>query len=74
MAIRGDLVSIRISNYFDHVIRSGNGDLITTKTDPASHGYGVKSIRMIVDALDGDMVITTEDGVFELGIVLPRPH
>ncbi|MCR4871754.1 MAG: ATP-binding protein, partial [Atopobiaceae bacterium] len=43
----------------------------TSKDDERFHGFGLKSIRMIVDRLGGNMVITPHEGVFSLSILLP---
>ncbi|OZG61429.1 GHKL domain-containing protein [Bifidobacterium lemurum] len=71
-ARRGNLTNIHVTNYFDHIRRDGSGGLATLKADAEAHGYGVKSIRMIVERLGGDMTITAEDGIFDLNIVLPK--
>ena len=43
----------------------------TSKDDERYHGFGLKSIRMIVDRLGGNMVITPTEGRFSLSILLP---
>ncbi|ETY71827.1 ATP-binding protein [Bifidobacterium moukalabense] len=70
--MRGRLASINIVNYFDELDRNGQGEIITTKSDKTSHGYGLKSIRMIVARLGGDMSVTTENGIFDVSIMLPK--
>ena len=37
------------------------------------HGFGLKSICMIVDKYKGDVSVRTENNVFNLNIVLPIP-
>lgn len=68
---RGELANIHVTNYFDRVKRDGDGNLVTSKADASTHGYGVKSIRMAIGRLGGDVDITAVDGIFDLNIVLP---
>lgn len=70
--MRGALASINIVNYYEELRRNEQGDIITTKRDKNSHGYGLKSIRMTVDRLGGDMSVTVEHGMFDLNIMLPK--
>lgn len=44
----------------------------TSKSDAGYHGFGLKSIQMIVERLGGNMVITPREGLFTLSILLPR--
>ena len=44
---------------------------ITTKTDTIYHGYGVKSISLIVDKYDGDVSFAIKNETFNLSILLP---
>jgi sensor histidine kinase regulating citrate/malate metabolism len=41
---------------------------VSTKGDDRYHGFGMKSIRMIVESYHGTMNITTKDGVFALSL------
>lgn len=67
-------VSISIRNYYEGKLTLNNEGLpITTKKDKAYHGYGMKSIRMLVNKYQGQMTIKTDDGVFLLSILLPIP-
>lgn len=68
---RGRLVNIHVTNYYDHVDCDGDGNLVTSKSDASAHGYGVKSIRMTIGRLGGDVDITAADGIFDLNIVFP---
>lgn len=70
---RARLVHIRVMNYFERIEHDGHGGLATTKPDHTAHGFGLKSIRMIVGQLGGDVTVTADDGVFDLNILLPRP-
>ena len=47
-----------------------NGACRTTKNNKELHGFGLNSIRHIVEAAGGNMVIQFENGLFELHIIL----
>lgn len=68
---RGKLANIHLTNYYEHVARDDSGALVTTKDDTLAHGFGLKSMRMIVEGLGGDMTTIADDGIFDLNIVLP---
>ena len=65
----GGLVSVTLSNYFDGNIDLSGGLPKTTKEDAALHGYGVRSIKDIVEKYGGDMYISTKGGIFSLNIL-----
>lgn len=49
-----------------------DGDLpMTTKKEKSNHGFGLKSIRNIVYKYGGQMQISTENGVFDVRIIIP---
>ena len=64
---------IQVENYFDHPILLEGGLPRTTKEDRGSHGFGLKSIRTVVERYGGTMSVATEDGIFLLSILVPRP-
>ena len=66
------LIYIGIYNRYDGRIKFENGLPVTTKTDKAEHGYGMKSVKMLVEKYGGEMKIKTDGGVFELNIVFPQ--
>jgi hypothetical protein len=65
---------IQIENYFGGQLTFENGLPITTKTDKAYHGFGVKSIKSAVEHYDGSMTMETDNGWFRLNILLPLPE
>ena len=67
----GMLLRIQEDNYFDGELAFEDGLPITTKGDRNYHGFGMKSIRLIVDKYGGEMKIEARDGVFSLNILLP---
>ena len=68
----GELITISVKNFFKgEVSLDEQGMPRTTKGNKDFHGFGVKSIRMIVEKYEGDLVIVAEDNVFNLNILIP---
>lgn len=65
------LVYIGIYNRYDGQIKFEGGLPLTTKRNKNEHGYGMKSVKMLVEKYGGEMKIKTEGGIFELNIVFP---
>ena len=65
-------VRVRVENCYTGELHFEHGALATTKTDRKYHGYGVKSIRRIVEKYGGSTTIDVKDGWFELRILLPE--
>lgn len=65
-------VRVRVENCYTGELHFEHGALATTKTDRKYHGYGVKSIRRIVEKYGGSTTIDAKDGWFELRILLPE--
>ena len=62
--------SIFISNYYEgKIILDNNGMPKTTKLNNGYHGYGLKSIKLIVDKYDGDFKIDIKDSIFMIQIL-----
>ena len=67
---RGMLL-IRMENCMDEQPRFVDGLPQTTKGDSRWHGFGVKSIRRIVEQHGGTLTLQAEDGMFRLAALLP---
>ena len=66
-------VFIKIENYCEDEIRKNEDDLITTtKADSQNHGFGLKSIRTVVEKYNGSVDFGVNQNWFELKILLPR--
>ena len=65
-------VRIRVENCCQEDVRFVDG-LPSTRKDSRYHGYGMKSIRSIVEKYSGSMTVKLQDGWFELRILFPAP-
>jgi hypothetical protein len=63
---------VRFENYCEGDIRFEGDFPATTKTDTAYHGYGLKSIRHIVQKYGGTVTADVMKNWFELKILIPR--
>lgn len=65
-------VSVEVDNYYVEPITLGSDGLpSTTKKDKNYHGYGLKSVAMIVDRYDGVLKVSIEKEIFSLSILFP---
>lgn len=64
-------VFLQVENYYDHPINSTQGRIETTKEKQESHGFGLWSIRLVVERYGGIMDIETEGGIFLLSVLFP---
>lgn len=66
-----DLIKIQVENAFSQSLRFQDDLPVTTKPDAINHGYGLKSIRRIVEQYEGVVSVEAENGHFILHILLP---
>lgn len=66
------MVSISIENYYSGELKFIDEIPITTKIDKNFHGYGIKSIKMLVDKYDGYLKISADNYKFNLSILFQR--
>ena len=66
-------VRIRVENCCEEAVEFADG-LPVTRKDARYHGYGLKSIRSIVEKYEGSMAVKVQDGWFELRILFPVPE
>ena len=63
-------ITITIENYYKGEIELNSDGLpITTKDNKDYHGFGMKSIKLLVDKYNGDLKITTKKNIFTLSIL-----
>ena len=65
----GYFVNIHAENYYSDKLTFTNGLPETTKLDTVYHGYGLKSIQMLVKKYDGSLKISTNEDRFVLDIL-----
>ncbi len=62
---------IRIENYYEGNLKVSEGNLITSKKEKQFHGYGIKSVKYIVNKYNGAVNIDTKDNWFNIKILIP---
>ena len=60
------LLMLRLENAAADAPRQEGGRIVTSKRDRASHGFGLASIRDIIEKYDGTMEAEYADGIFVL--------
>lgn len=68
----GEMVSIHFENYVGHEVVMDKGWPVTSKKDTRYHGFGLLSIRRIVEKYGGTISIRVENHVFRLNVLLPK--
>lgn len=66
------MVSIQSNNYYEGSIQMVDKTIMTSKKDKEYHGYGLKSIKEIVNRYNGRMLIKTDNQIFIVQIILPK--
>lgn len=67
------MLTIHAENHFEDSLQFKDGLPVTTKEDKDSHGYGIMSVRHIVEKYNGSFSISTQDKLFQIDIILPIP-
>ena len=65
-------VYIKQSNFYLGKVELENGIPQTTKAHKEDHGFGVKSICLLVEKYGGNCAFTFENGIFSLEINIPK--
>lgn len=68
------MLVIHVENHFEGTLEMRDGLPVTTKRSKGDHGYGMRSIRRIVEKYGGNLVISTEAQLFQIDIVMPLPE
>ncbi|GAA0800023.1 hypothetical protein GCM10008910_27200 [Faecalicatena orotica] len=66
-----DMVLIHLENRCSRMLQFENGIPVTDKKDRSQHGFGVKSMRYIVEKYHGELFMSLKNGKFNLDILLP---
>ena len=71
MGVKKNALIMVMKNPYEHTIRRNrNGEFLSTKPENDRHGYGIRSIRRIAKAYNGDVIIDADNGLFVLTVVL----
>ncbi len=62
---------LRFENYFEGNLKTKDGCILTTKDEKAHHGYGIRSIRYIINKYDGALTVETKENWFEMKALIP---
>lgn len=68
---KGDFLFIKEINYTSQIIKFKDGLPLTNKEDTINHGYGVKSIKSIIDKYAGSVTFNLNNSYFEVTILVP---
>jgi sensor histidine kinase YesM len=74
VSAQGHFIIIRVENYWEEELETGDDLPATTKRDTAYHGYGLKSIRSIAEKYGGYMTMRQEEGWVQTRIMIPAPQ
>ncbi len=66
---RGMLI-IKVSNPFNNEVNIVDGRVITSKADKKNHGFGLRSVKEVVEKYNGNVEITTDNNVFVVTAIL----
>lgn len=70
----GEMLVVSCENYYDGKnIKFASGLPVTSKEDKDYHGFGVKSMKLLVKKYGGDMTVGADGKVFRVKILLPVP-
>ena len=64
------MLIIKVENGCGNAPKQENGTLITSKSDKAAHGLGLKSVQTAADRYDGALTASYRDGVFQAVVTL----
>lgn len=66
-------VLIETENCYEGTLAFEGGLPQTSKEDARDHGFGMLSIRQIVDKYEGELTVTANEQIFSVSIILPKP-
>ena len=69
-----NMASIHIENYFSgEIVYDTYGKIMSSKMNREEHGYGVRSMRQIVEKYGGTMTLSAEGQTFSVNMLIPIP-
>lgn len=69
----GEMVLIHLENRCSQTPEFRDGLPVTDKPDKTAHGFGVRSIRYLVEKYHGEVLMRAADYMFCLDVLLPSP-
>jgi hypothetical protein len=72
--VQNQFLVIRVENYWEEPLQTGDDLPATTKKNTDFHGYGLKSIRSTAEKYGGYMTLRQEDAWVQVRIILPVPQ
>jgi len=70
MSVRKKALIFVIKNPYERINEDGYGNLKSLKTDANKHGYGMSSIKKVVEKYNGVMVYETDNKIFSLNVIM----
>ena len=67
--VKNDMLIVQQDNFYDGNLQFSDGLPVTTKNDKDYHGFGMRSIRMIVHKYDGEFTTYVKGDVFHLNVI-----
>lgn len=67
--VKNDMLIVQQDNFYDGNLQFSDGLPVTTKSDKDYHGFGMRSIRMIVHKYDGEFTTYVKGDVFHLNVI-----
>ena len=61
---------VKIANTSSSDIKIRNNNVLTTKSDPLNHGFGLQNIKDVVNKHKGEFKIAQTDGEFTLELTM----
>lgn len=69
-----NMASIHMENYFaGEIVYDAYGNIMSSKMNSEEHGYGVRSMRQIVEKYGGTMTLSAEGQTFSVNMLIPIP-
>ena len=66
---RGEMTIVSIRNFYEGELHFEDGLPVTTKADKNYHGFGMRSMREIVERYGGELTVDTSGNIFALNVL-----
>lgn len=67
--VKNNIILVQEENYFNGTLTFEDGLPVTTKGDKTSHGFGMRSLRMIAKKYGGELTTSVSDDIFHLNVI-----